>query len=137
MKTLKHMKAPNPMNRTFTTLSHQVIGGAIEVHRVLGPGLLASAYRHCLAHELRSRGLEVKLERPMPILYKGQRVECGYIVDLLVENEILLEVKSITELEGIHTAQMIAFMKLAQVRQGFLINFNVGLLKDGLNSYVL
>lgn len=125
------------MKRTFSPLSHAVIGAAIEVHRTLGPGLLASAYRHCLAHELRGRGLRVRLEQPLPIVYKDSRVDCGYIVDLLVEDEILLEIRSVEHLEGIHTAQLLAYMRLAGVGQGFLLNFNVPQLRAGLHSFVL
>ena len=121
----------------FTELSNRVIGCAIEVHRQLGPGLLESTYEQCLAHELSLSRLEFKLQHPLPVEYKGVRLDCGYRVDMLVEDEIILELKSVEELKGIHEAQLLTYMKLAGVNQGFLINFNVRRLKDGLKSFVL
>jgi GxxExxY protein len=121
----------------FSVLSNRVIGCAIEVHRVLGPGLLESAYEQCLAHELRLNDIDFKIQQPFPIEYKGIHLDCGYRVDLLVEKEIILELKSVAELKGIHEAQLLTYMKLARIKQGFLINFNVPRLKDGLKSFVL
>jgi GxxExxY protein len=121
----------------FTGLSHRVIGCAIEVHRVLGPGLLESTYEQCLAHELSRERIGFRLQQPLPVDYKGIRLECGYRVDAIVENEIILELKSVEQVLGIHEAQLLTYMKLAGIRQGFLINFNVKRLKDGLKSFVL
>jgi GxxExxY protein len=121
----------------FTGLSHRVIGCAIEVHRVLGPELLESTYEQCLAHELSREGIGFRLQQPLPVDYKGIRLECGYRVDAIVENEIILELKSVEQVLGIHEAQLLTYMKLAGIRQGFLINFNVKRLKDGLKSFVL
>lgn len=121
----------------FSVLSNRVIGSAIEVHRVLGPGLLESAYEQCLAHELRLNSINFKIQQPFPIEYKGIHLDCGYRVDLFVEGEIILELKSVAELKGIHEAQLLTYMKLAGIKQGFLINFNVPRLKDGLKSFVL
>jgi GxxExxY protein len=121
----------------FSELSNRVIGCAIEVHRILGPGLLESAYEQCLAHEFSINGIDFKIQEPFPIEYKGILLECGYRVDLLVEGEIILELKSVAELKGIHEAQLLTYMKLAKIKQGFLINFNVPRLKDGLRSFVL
>jgi GxxExxY protein len=121
----------------FSELSNRLIGCAIEVHRALGPGLLESTYEQCLAHELRLGGIEFVLQPPLPVDYKGIRLDCGYRVDLLVENQIILELKSVEQLLGIHEAQLLTYMKLAGIRQGFLINFNVKRLKDGLRSFVL
>ena len=121
----------------FSELSHRIIGCAIEVHRELGPGLLESTYEQCLAHELSLNGIEFKLQHPLPVEFKGFRLDCGYRVDVLVENEFILELKSVDALKGIHEAQMMTYMKLAGIKQGFLINFNVRLLKDGLKSFVL
>jgi len=121
----------------FSELSNRVIGCAIEVHRTLGPGLLESTYEQCLAHEFALCGIQFHLQHPLPIDYKGIRLDCGYRVDLLVENEIILELKSVEQLLGIHEAQLLTYMKLAHIRQGFLINFNVRRLTDGLKSFVL
>ena len=121
----------------FSELSNRVIGCAIEVHRNLGPGLLESTYEQCLAHELMLQGIEFKTQHPMPEEYKGVRLDCGYRVDILVEDEIILELKCVEELKGIHQAQLLTYMKLAGLKQGYLINFNEKRLKDGLKSFVL
>jgi len=125
------------MSHKFTELSHKVIGCAIEVHRVLGPGLLESTYEQCLAHELKINDISFKMQVPLPVEYKGIHLDCGYRIDILVENEIILELKSVKKLQEIHTAQLLTYLKLMNIKQGFLINFNVKLLKDGLKSYVL
>jgi len=121
----------------FSELSNKVIGCAIEVHKAIGPGLLESTYEQCLAHELNLNNISFKLQHPLPVQYKGTRLDCGYRVDVLVEDEIILELKSVEALKGIHEAQMLTYMKLAEIKQGFLINFNVKMLKDGLKSFVL
>jgi len=131
MKNMKEIK------RNFSVLSNRVIGCAIEVHRALGPGLLESTYEQCLAQELKLNDIQFQLQYPLPVEYKGIRLDCGYRVDVFVENEIILELKSVEELKGIHEAQLLTYMKLAGIRQGFLINFNVKLLKEGLKSFVL
>jgi len=123
--------------REFSEISNRVIGCAIEVHRNLGPGLLESAYQQCLAHELCLNGIEFKAEHPLPVVYKDIRLDCGYRIDLFVENEIIIELKSVEKLLPIHEAQLITYLKLADIKQGFLINFNVTQLKEGLKSYVL
>ena len=124
-------------NPKFSDLSNKVIGCAIEVHKALGPGLLESAYQQCLCHELRLNDIDFNVEKPLPVNYKGCRLDCGYRIDILVEDEIILELKSVEKLKAIHEAQILSYMKLANVKQGFLINFNVTLLKDGLKSFVL
>ena len=121
----------------FSELSNRVIGCAIEVHRELGPGLLESTYEQCLAHELSLNGIDFKLQSPLPVAFKGTLLDCGYRVDVLVEGEIILELKSVDAIKGIHEAQLLTYMKLAGIKQGFLINFNVRRLKDGLKSFVL
>ena len=121
----------------FDPLSHKVIGCAIEVHRVLGPGLLESAYQRCLAHELHSNGIAYKLEWPVPVNYKGVTLDCGYRVDLLVEDKLIVELKSVEQVQAIHEAQLLTYMKLAGIAIGLLINFNVTQLKKGLKRYVL
>jgi len=131
------MKRMKDMKRDFTELSNQVIGCAIEVHKALGPGLLESTYQQCLAHELTLNDISFKLEHPLPVQYKGTLIDCAYRVDLLVENEIIVELKSVESLQAIHEAQLLTYMKLADIRYGFLINFNVKLLKRGLKSFIL
>ena len=121
----------------FSELSNRIIGCAIEVHRELGPGLLESTYEQYLAHELRLNRITFNIQHPMPVQYKGIRLDCGYRVDVLVEDEIILELKSVDELKGIHEAQLLTYMKLAGIKKGFLINFNVRRLKQGLKSFVL
>ena len=124
------------MNRHFSDLSNKVIGAAIEVHRNLGPGLLEKTYQQCLAHELVLNNISFNIEWPLPVEYKGMMLDCGYRVDLLIEGEIILELKAVDELLGIHEAQLLTYMKLAEIDQGFLINFNVKKLKHGLKSFV-
>ncbi len=125
------------MKREFSVLSNKVIGAAIEVHKTLGPGLLESTYQQCLAHELKLQNINFEMEYPLPVAYKGIHLDCGYRIDLLIEGEIILELKSVERLKGIHEAQILTYMKLANIKQGFLINFNVKLLKQGLKSFVL
>jgi GxxExxY protein len=114
-----------------------VIGCAIEVHKMLGPGLLESTCQQCLAHELKINQIEFKTEYPVSVKYKDICLNCGYRLDFLVENEIILELKSVDQLKGIHEAQLLTYMKLANIKQGFLINFNAKRLKQGLKSFVL
>jgi GxxExxY protein len=121
----------------FEELSNRVIGCAIEVHRELGPGLLESTYEQCLAHELTLNGISFKLQHPQPVEYKGLRLDCGYRIDVLVESALLLELKSVEEVKGIHEAQLLTYMKLAGVKTGLLINFNVTRLKSGIKRFVL
>jgi len=113
-------------------VTEAIIGAAIEVHRALGPGLLESAYATCLAYELRQRGFEVLEEVPLPLVYKGARLDCGYRLDLLVNGTVIVEVRSIEDLAPIHEAQLLSYLKLADRRLGLLINFNVKLLKYGI-----
>ena len=121
----------------FDALSNRVIGCAIEVHRHLGPGLLESAYEQCLAHELKLAGIPFSVQHPLPVDYKGVRLDCGYRIDLLVDQKIVVEVKSVSELAPIHEAQLLTYMRLAEVSIGLLMNFNVEVLRDGLKRMVL
>jgi GxxExxY protein len=125
------------MKSEFSTLSNEIIGAAIEVHKQLGPGLLESTYQQCLAHEFTLRHINFEMEYSFPVEYKGVRLDCRYRIDFLVENRIILELKSVEQIKGIHEAQLLTYMKLADVKQGFLINFNVKWLKQGLKSFVL
>jgi len=121
----------------FDDLSRAVIGCAIEVHRELGPGLLESAYEQCLAHELKLKGIPFELQKVMPVEYKGVSIDCGYRLDLLVDGKIIVELKAVAALEPIHEAQILTYLKLAKVKTGLLINFNVPLLKEGIKRFVL
>lgn len=121
----------------FDKLSNQVIGYALEVHRNLGPGLLESAYEQCLAHELSLAKTPFKMQLPIPVEYKGLKLDCGYRADVIVDDKLLLELKSVDRLLPIHDAQILTYMKLARIRVGLLINFNVTRLKDGIKRFVL
>ena len=114
-----------------------IIGAAIEVHRNLGPGLLESAYEECLCHELHLRGMDCKRQVPLPVLYKGLKLDCGYKIDLIVQDEVLLELKAVERLLPIHEAQLLTYLKLTGKRVGLLINFNVPLLTQGIIRRVL
>ncbi len=131
------MTAMFDQKNKFSALSHRIIGCAIEVHRELGPGLLESTYQNCLAREFDLNGITYRQELSLPVIYKGLTIESGYRIDLLVSDEILLELKAVSELSPMHEAQILTYMKLARIHHGFLINFNVPRLKDGLRSYVL
>ncbi|MBM4164875.1 MAG: GxxExxY protein [Lentisphaerae bacterium] len=115
----------------------KIIGCAIEVHRVLGPGLLESTYQQCLAYELRLNGIPFKLEQPMPVAYKGVRLDCGYRMDVLVDDRLILELKAVEAVNGIHKAQLLTYMKLSGIKTGLLINFNVPRLVDGIERFKL
>ncbi|MDK2972596.1 MAG: hypothetical protein PWP23_2351 [Candidatus Sumerlaeota bacterium] len=113
-------------------LTKVIIGSAIEVHRELGPGLLESTYEECLCHELHLRGLSFIRQQTLPLHYKGHVLDCGYRLDLVVEKQVLVELKSVEKLLAIHEAQLMTYMRLAGIRVGLLINFNVSMLKDGI-----
>lgn len=117
-------------------ISDRIIGAGIRVHKVLGPGLLESAYEACLAFELAELGLEVVRQQPMPVVYRCVRLDCGYRTDLIVESEVIVEVKAVTRLEPIHEAQLISYLKLSDRRLGLLMNFNVRALKNGVRRLV-
>ena len=121
----------------FDDLSGRVIGCALTVHRALCPGLLESAYEKCLAHELVLNGIAFKLPHLLPVEYKGCRLDCGYRIDLLIEDRLILELKSVEQLKPIHEAQWLTYRWLARIRTGLLINFNVIRLKDGIKRLVL
>lgn len=121
----------------FDRLSNQVIGCAIEVHRALGPGLLESAYEQCLAHELTLAGIPFKLQQPLPVTYKDVQLDCGYRMDVLIDDQLIVELKSTDQLTPVHQAQLLTYMKLYRAQTGLLINFNVELLKNGIKRFVL
>ena len=113
-------------------LTSEIIGSAIEVHRNLGPGLLESTYEECLAFELQERDLIVKRQHEIPVLYKGKKLEQNYRIDLLVNNQVIVELKSIKKIESIHNAQLLTYLKLANKKYGLLLNFNVSVMKQGI-----
>jgi len=117
--------------------TEKVIGCAIEVHRTLGPGLLESTYQQCLAYELNKAGIAFTLEQPMPVTYKDILLDCGYRIDVLVDNQLILELKAVEQIKDIHKAQLITYMKLAHIKTGLLINFNVTKLADGIQRFRL
>ena len=117
-------------------LAYQVIGSAMEVHTHLGPGLLELPYCRGFAQELRARGLSYRSEAMIPVVYKGVDLDCGYRADFIVENELLVEIKSVEHLSPVHFAQVMNYLKLVKVRQALLFNFNVTLLKNGMTSFL-
>ena len=118
-------------------LTRKIIGAAIEVHRALGPGLLESAYHACLSREFVLRELRFEQEKPVRVEYKSVQVDCGYRVDFLVEDKVVLELKAVDGVHPVHEAQLLTYLKLTGCRVGLLINFNVPALKDGIKRMVL
>ena len=120
-------------------ISSQIIGTAIEVHKELGPGLLESAYEECLCHEFQLNGLSFERQKSIPVRYKDVLLDCGYRLDILVDNQIIVELKSCEQIEPIHKAQVLTYLRLSDLRLGLLLNFNVPVMKDGvvrmLNGY--
>lgn len=121
---------------TENELSNKIIGYAIGVHTELGPGLLESAYQECLYYLLAKEGFTVQKQKPMPLVFEGVTLECGYRIDLLVENKVVVEIKSVDALNDIHMAQTLTYLKLGNFKLGLLINFNVVLLKQGIKRVV-
>ncbi len=121
----------------LNALSHQVIGCAMKVHTALGPGLLESAYEECLACEFGQSGLRFERQKPMPLVYEEVNLECGYRVDLLVESQLVIEVKAVASLVDIHTAQVLTYLRLSGCKLGLLINFHVAHLRDGIKRLIL
>jgi GxxExxY protein len=118
-------------------LTERVIGFAIEVHRQLGPGLLESAYEECLCYELQQDGLAFRRQVPLPVIYKAIRLDCGYRIDLVIEETVILELKTVERLIPVHEAQLLTYLKLSGMRIGLLLNFNSATLKDGIRRMVL
>jgi GxxExxY protein len=118
-------------------LSKEIIGAAIEVHRELGPGLLESAYESCLAHEFVLRSLPFERQRPVPVIYKGVPIECGFRLDFLVAGLVVVELKTVDSLTSVHDAQVLTYLKLSQCRLGLLLNFNVRMMRDGIRRLVM
>ncbi len=117
-------------------IAKKVIGNAIEVHKALGPGLLESAYKESLFYKINKAGLKVEKEKSMPLLFEEVKLDCGYRIDLLVENKLVLELKVVEKLNNVHLAQILTYLKLGDFKLGLLINFNVALLKDGIKRVI-
>ncbi len=115
--------------------THKIIGAVIEVHRALGPGLLESSYQHCLAHELALMEIPFTMESHIPVHYKGVDLDCGYRADMIVDDRVILELKAVDKVIGIHRAQVLTYMKLSGIETGLLINFNVELVKDAIERF--
>ncbi|MCH8152576.1 MAG: GxxExxY protein [Planctomycetes bacterium] len=118
-------------------LTSDIIGAAMEVHKALGPGLLESAYEFCLADELQRRGIQFRHQVDLPVEYKGRRLNCGYRLDFLIENNVIVELKCVEKIMPIHEAQLLTYLRLAQKTVGLLINFNVAMLRNGIVRKVL
>jgi len=131
------MRVFEPLPRELEYLAKQTVDAAITVHRALGPGLLESVYETCLAHELRKRGLALETQVPLPIIYDGIRLEGGLKLDLLVQKRLIVEIKAVDEMNRIFKAQVLTYLKLASLRLAPLINFNVHLLRDGIEGIIL
>lgn len=121
----------------FDELSNRVIGFAIAVHKELGPGLLENTYKQCLAYELAHAGIEYKMEAGLPVKYKNVHIDCGYRIDLLIEDQLIVELKTVDKIHPIHEAQILTYMKLSKIKVGLLMNFNVKRLKEGIKRFVL
>lgn len=121
----------------FDQLSNKVIGCAIEVHRELGPGLLETAYEQCLAAELSRARIPFQLQVDLPVSYKGTRLDCSYRIDLLIDQQLVIELKCVEQLLKIHEAQILTYMRLAKIKIGLLINFNVPVLRNGIKRFLL
>ena len=117
-------------------ISQKIIGCAIEVHKHLGPGLLESAYQECLCYELRKMGLKVQRQKPMPIIYKEIKLDHGYRIDLLVQDKVVVEIKTIDAFHEVHTAQVLTYLRLGEYKLGLLLNFRTTLLKNGIKRVI-
>lgn len=117
-------------------IANKVIGIAIEVHKTLGPGLLESAYKECLYYKIKQAGLFVEKEKPMPLIFEDVKLDCGYKIDILIENKLVVELKAVDSLNDIHLAQILTYLKIGNFKLGLLINFNVSLLKNGIKRVI-
>jgi GxxExxY protein len=127
----------NTFSEKDDPLTYQIIGAAIMVHRVLGPGLLESVYEECLAYELNNRSLPFERQKPIPVIYGEVRLECGFRIDLLVNDEVVVELKTVENVLPIHEAQILTYLRLSGCRKGLLINFNVPMLVDGIKRFII
>lgn len=118
-------------------ITHEILDSAYKVHSALGPGLLESAYQACLVYELRKKGLKVETEQPLPLIYEEVKLECGYRIDILVENRVVVELKTVEAFSDVHTAQVLTYLKLSGCKVGLLLNFYTKSLKDGIKRLIL
>jgi GxxExxY protein len=125
------------MSQEHNRITQTILGGALSVHKALGPGLLESTYEACLAFELIERGLRVERQKALPVHYREVNLDCGYRIDLLVDGKVIVEVKAVDKLNPIHEAQLLSYLKLSNCKVGLLINFNVRILKNGVRRLVL
>jgi GxxExxY protein len=134
-ETQRKQEAREAMERD--PLTHEVIGAAIEVHRELGPGLLERVYHVCLSHELQLRGIKHYSPFPLPVVYKGVELDANFEIDIYIPGRLVIELKAVERILGVHEAQTLTYMRLTNTRTGLLLNFNVPVLKDGIRRFVL
>jgi len=127
-----HHRVTEATEKSVNGLTEKIIGAAIEVHRELGPGLLESAYEECLAHELTLRRVPFKRQQSLPITYKAVKLDCGYRLDLLVEQRVIVEIKAVERIIPIHQSQLLSYLRLSRIKWGLLLNFNVPVLRQGI-----
>lgn len=120
----------------INSITEKVIGCAIEVHRAIGPGLLESAYEECLCYELKEQGLNFKRQVPLPVVYKGVKLDCGYVLDIIVEDLVILEIKAVERVMPIHEAQLLSYLRMLDKRIGLILNFNMPIMKNGIKRIV-
>jgi GxxExxY protein len=120
----------------LNAITEQIIGAAMDVHRVIGPGLLESAYEACLAFELRARGFRVEQQKPLPVVYKQVKLDCGYRLDMVVNDLVIVEIKAVEKLNSVHEAQLLSYLRLLNCRVGLLLNFHCTMLKHGIRRVV-
>jgi GxxExxY protein len=136
MEDIRNIFTPDPEAERLDSITEKVIGSAIAVHRAIGPGLLESAYEECLCYELSQLGLGFERQVPLPIAYKEVKLDCGYRMDIVVEGDIVIEVKAVERLIPIHEAQLLSYLKLGNRKVGLLMNFHASVLKNGLKRIV-
>ena len=124
------------MNQNVNSITQKIIGSAITIHKELGPGLLESSYEACMAYELAQLNLKVERQKGLPVIYRGIKLDCGYRIDFLVEDRVIVELKAVEKLEPIHEAQILSYLKLSNCEVGLLINFNVKLIKYGIRRFL-
>ncbi|WP_217425490.1 GxxExxY protein [Magnetospirillum sp. SS-4] len=132
-KDTKMVDVPNHLD----PLAKVIVDCAFQVHRTLGPGLLESVYEHCIAHEIAKRGLQARRQVPLPVIYDGEVIDAALKLDILVEDAVIIEIKAVERIIPVHRAQILTYLKLAEKRLGFLINFNVPLIRDGISRFAL
>ena len=124
-------------NMEINTITHEILDSAYKVHSALGPGLLESAYQACLAYELKKKGLKIEVEKALPLIYEEVHLETGYRIDILVENKVVIELKTVEAFTDVHTAQVLTYLKLSKSKVGLLLNFHTKSLKNGIKRLIL